>query len=120
MMQLVLDGLTRIIGPIATLSRDRRELKETALMSIGTALNETYFYYRELHQGEPRSIIKEHEIATFWSAAAISIRHFDSELAEICAHKSTYWINPELYERDERISQYATLDNVRKAFIKLL
>jgi len=119
-MQMVLDGLTRIIGPIATLSRDRRELKDTALMSIATALNETYFYYKELHQGESRSIIKEHEIATYWSAAALTIRYFDAQLAETCADKSTYWINPELYEQQERINQYATLDNVRKAFIKLL
>ena len=34
MIKEILDGLSKILGPIATLSKDRRELKDSALRAI--------------------------------------------------------------------------------------
>ncbi|MFZ9717773.1 MAG: hypothetical protein ACO3BD_00320 [Chitinophagaceae bacterium] len=120
MMQELLDGLTKILGPIAILSRDKRELKDTALMSIATALNETYFYYNEIKNGALRNVQRERELATYWSAAAIAIRHFDLELAALCSDKSGFWINPDEYKQGEIKMHHASLDNIRRAFLKLL
>lgn len=119
-MQELLDGLTKILGPIAILSRDKRELKDTALMSIATALNETYFYYNEIKNGALRNVQRERELVTYWSAAAITIRHFDQELAMICADKSGYWINPDQFDQGELRIYHGSLDNMRRAFLKLL
>lgn len=40
-------GLTKILGPIATLPKDRRESKVSALRAISNALDQTYLYYRD-------------------------------------------------------------------------
>lgn len=55
MIKEILDGLTKILGPIATLSKDRRELKDSALRAISNALDETFLYYRDLDKGSPRN-----------------------------------------------------------------
>ena len=39
MFKDILDGLTKILGPIATISKDRKELKDSALRSISIALD---------------------------------------------------------------------------------
>jgi hypothetical protein len=48
MLSQVIEGVVKLLGPIATLSKDRRELKDSALRAISTALDETYIYYRDL------------------------------------------------------------------------
>jgi hypothetical protein len=55
MLNEILTGLTKILGPIATLSKDRRELKDSALRAISNALDETYLYYRDLDKGRERN-----------------------------------------------------------------
>lgn len=55
MLNEILAGLTKILGPIATLSKDRRELKDSALRAISNALDETYLYYRDLEKGSERN-----------------------------------------------------------------
>lgn len=115
----VIEGLINLLGPIATLSKDRRELKNTALRSISNALDETYIYYRDLDFG-PRDLDREALIVKYWSAAAISMRHFDQNLANICDIKSEYWINPEAYD-GEMVNQLGIrLDDVRQAYRKML
>jgi hypothetical protein len=47
MIKEILDLLTKVLGPIATLSKDKRELKDSALRATSGALNETYLYYRD-------------------------------------------------------------------------
>lgn len=119
MFKEIIDGLINILGPIATLSKDRRELKDSALRAISNALDETYLYYRDLERIN-RNLDREELIAKYWSGAAILIRHFDSDLAQICDRKSEYWINPERYN-PERIEELSiALDDVRQAYRKML
>jgi hypothetical protein len=44
MFKDILDGLTKILGPIATISKDRRELKDSALRSISKALDSRFIF----------------------------------------------------------------------------
>ena len=54
------------------------------------------------------------------SAAAIPLRHFDLDLANICDRKSEYWIVPESYS-DEDVSKLGIrLGDVRGAYRKLM
>src|SRR5690349_6671919 len=101
MINEILDGLAKILGPIATLSKDRRELKDSALRAISNALDETYLYYRDLGKGSQRNLEREALLAKYWSAAAIPMRHFDEQLSNICDLKSEYWVNPNNYNDND-------------------
>lgn len=120
MIREILDGLSKILGPIATLSKDRRELKDGALRAISNALDETFLYYRDMDNGSPRNLDREALLSKYWSAAAIPMRHFDERLSNICDQKSEYWINPTNYQ-DSDIREFGIgLDNVRQAYRKML
>lgn len=120
MIKEVLEGLAKILGPIATMSSERRELKDSALRTISNALDETYLYYRDIERGNTNNEDREALLAKYWSAAAISIRHFDNNLSIICDQKSEYWVNPKRYNDREINETGIQLDNVRKAYRKLL
>lgn len=120
MLQEVLNGLANILGPIATLSKERRELKDSALRSISTALDETYLYYRDLDSGSKRNPEREAQLSRYWSAAAIPMRHFDERLAVTCDNKAQFWTDPLTYDKP-RIKQLGiALDDVRQAYRKML
>lgn len=120
MFKLILEGLSKILGPIATLSKGRRELKDSALRAISNALDETFLYYRDINNGSNRNFEREAVLSKYWSAAAIPMRHFDNELSNICDHKSEYWVNPDNYN-DKDIEELGIgLDDVRQAYRKML
>jgi hypothetical protein len=116
MFKEILDGLIKILGPIATISKDRRELKDSALRAISTALEETFIYYRDLKKGVPKNLDREAMLAKYWSVAAIPIRHFDEQLALTCDHKSEYWLDPENYNNKEAEDIDIRLNSVREAY----
>ncbi|TAF08774.1 MAG: hypothetical protein EAZ75_09820 [Flavobacteriia bacterium] len=116
MFKEILDGLTKILGPIATISKDRRELKDSALRAISTALEETFIYYRDLKKGVPKNLDREAMLAKYWSVAAIPIRHFDEQLALTCDHKAEYWLDPEKYDEKEVEDIDISLNSVRDAY----
>lgn len=120
MLNEILAGLTKILGPIATLSKDRRELKDSALRAISNALDETFLYYRDLENGSLKNPEREALLVKYWSAAAIPVRHFDEDLSRICDNKSEYWVNPDNYD-EESIKQLGIgLDDVRMAYRQML
>lgn len=120
MITEILDGLSKILGPIATLSKDKRELKDIALRAISNALTETQLYYRDIGQGSSINKDREALIAKAWAAAAIPMRHFDSGLASTCECKSDYWINPNSYDEKKIKELGIALDDVRQAYRKML
>lgn len=120
MISQVIEGVVKILGPVATLSKDRRELKDSALRAISTALDETYLYYRDLDKGILRNMEREAQLAKYWSAAAIPMRHFDEQLANICDYKSEYWVNPEHYNNEQITALGIELGEVRQAYRKML
>ena len=73
MITEILDTLTKLLGPIATLSKDQRERKDTALRTISNALDETFLYYRDLANSKDRNLDREELLSKYWSAAAISL-----------------------------------------------
>jgi hypothetical protein len=63
---------------------------------------------------------REAQLAKYWSAAAIPMRHFDDQLASICDHKSEYWINPDNYTDEQVTNLGIELGEVRHAYRKML
>lgn len=116
MLEFVIDRLIKLLGPIATLSKEKRELKDDALKAVSTALTETCIYYRGLGRGSERNEEKEEQLARYWAAAAIPLRHIDEELSGICENKAEYWLNPEEWSNDEILEYGIKLEDVKKAY----
>jgi hypothetical protein len=120
MLELVVDKLIALLGPIATLSKEKRELKDNALRSISTALRETQLYYRSHGREHQRNMDTEAQLVRYWSAAAIPLRHIDEELAAICDHKADYWLNPEQWSDEDVVKFGIKLENVARTYQKLV
>lgn len=116
MLEFVIEKLIALLGPIANLSKEKRELKDNALRSVSTALRETQLYYRDLGKGKERSMDIEAQLAKYWSAAAIPLRHIDEELAMVCEHKAEYWVNPEQWSDEEIVRLGIKLEDVVQAY----
>lgn len=58
----------------------------------------------------------EAQLAKYWSAAAIPLRHIDEELAMACEHKAEYWVNPEQWSDEEIIRLGIKLEDVTQAY----
>jgi hypothetical protein len=120
MLNQILEGLSNILGPIATATKERSQMKDEALRAISHALNETYLYYRDIEHGHLPNRDKEAMLVKYWSAAAISLRHFDQRLANICDNKAEYWVNPDNYDAADIENLGIGLDSVRQAYRKML
>jgi len=119
MLEYIVDKLIALVGPITTLSKEKRELKDGALRGISIALQETKLYYRDLSRGKQRDMDREAQLAKYWAAAAIPLRHIDQELAMICEYKGDFWINPYHWSDDEIERVGIKLDDVSSAYRKL-
>ncbi|MBK8656916.1 MAG: hypothetical protein IPN20_24115 [Haliscomenobacter sp.] len=120
MLNEIIEGLSNILGPIATATKERSQMKDEALRAISHALNETYLYYRDIEHGHLPNRDKEAMLVKYWSAAAISLRHFDQRLANICDNKAEYWVNPDNYNSADIENLGIGLDSVRQAYRKML
>jgi len=120
MLTEIINGLSNILGPIATATKERSNMKDDALRAISHALNETYLYYRDIELGYLRNRDKEAMLVRYWSAAAISLRHFDKILANKCDNKAEYWVNPDNYNAADIEELGIGLDSVRQAYRKML
>jgi len=120
MISWVVERLVDLIGPIREANKDKRELKDTALRAISDAIHETYLYYRDLDNGKPVDSSREGQLVRLWAAAAIPIRHFDSELASTCQYKAQYWLDPKNWQSKKIAAVNIKLDRIRKAYAEML
>lgn len=119
MLDQIIAKLCDALPIIRDIRKDNRELADNALRSISHALTETYLYYSRLaRKGRDRD--NEEQLARYWAAAAIPLRHIDRELAIICENKAEYWLNPESYAAED-IERYGIgLDQVRRRYRECL
>lgn len=120
MLNEIIEGLSKILGPIATANKERSQMKDEALRAISHALNETYLYYRDIEHGHLPNRDREAMLVKYWSAAAISLRHFDKNLANRCDNKAEYWVNPDNYNSADIEKLGIGLESVRQAYRKML
>jgi len=118
-LEFLIEKLITLMGPISTLSKEKRELKDNALRAISTALQETKIYYKSLERGSERNTDTEAQLVRYWGAAAIPLRHIDEELAVICEHKAEFWINPEDWSNEKVKSFGIKLEDVTRAYRQL-
>ncbi|QNN69421.1 hypothetical protein [Thermomonas carbonis] len=120
MLEWVVERLIGLLGPIAQLQKDKRELADNALRAVSQALNETFLYYRDFEASQAIDPQREAQLVRLWSAAAIPLRHIDAELAGVCEHKAEYWVNPRSWDH-QKIEQFGIgLENVRERYRSML
>jgi hypothetical protein len=120
LLQWVIERLIDLADRIRDVRIENRDLADNALRAISTALTETYIYYRGLDRGNQRSADIEEQLARYWAAAAIPLRHIDARLAERCDRKAEYWLNPDGWSRAQVTKAGIALDDVRKKYRALL
>ena len=115
-IEWVVERLISLLPAIGDLSRDRRELADNALRAVSHALTETSLYVNRYVKSGKRDEEIEAQLARYWSAAAIPLRHIDSELSEICEYKSEYWLDPNNWNPDNTNGLSISLDSVRDKY----
>ena len=65
MLEFVVERLIALPGPIATVSKDKREFKVAALRAISNALTEAKLYYKRRAAGNPRNLDIEAQLALY-------------------------------------------------------
>ena len=109
-----------LVPNLLALPKEQRERKDAALRAIVIALDETYLYYRDQSKQRERDMDREAQLAKYWSAAAIPMRHVDAELAERCDFKAEYWLNPDTQTNEGIANLNISLDSVRAAYRALI
>jgi hypothetical protein len=100
MIEYLLDKLEQLLDIRREKKKERRLLVDDALRAVSIALNETEIYYAKLERGLPKDQHAEEQLARYWSAASVPLRHVDPSFADRCEHKSRYWVDREQWSDD--------------------
>lgn len=119
-MEWVIERFISLIPILSGAGKDKRELADAALRALSIALNETSIYINSRKRGNKFNHDIEFQLARYWSAAAIVVRHFDAELAGICHEKNQFWLDPDGWEGNSEQKERISLDNVRAQYSDLL
>lgn len=115
-IEWVVERLISLLPSIGNLSKDKREVADNALRAISHALTETSLYVNRHVKSGKRDEEIEAQLARYWSAAAIPLRHIDRELSEICEYKSEYWLDPNNWNPEKTNGISISLDSVRDKY----
>lgn len=116
----VAERLISILPIIGDLQKEKRKLADYALTSISEALSETSIYINKWRKTGKREEETEEKLVRLWGAAAVSVRHIDRELSEICFFKSEYWVNPEEWDPSKAKGVAIDLDSVKEKYLAKL
>lgn len=119
-LEWVIERLSSLLPVIGNLSKDKREVADNALRSISHALTETCLYVNSHIRTGHRDEEIEAQLARYWSAAAIPLRHIDTELSQICEYKSEYWLDPNSWDPARANGIAIDLETVRQKYRKKL
>jgi len=115
-IEWVVEKLISLLPSISEMSKDKREVADNALRAISHALTETSLYVNKYIKSGKRDEEIEAQLARYWSAAAIPLRHIDTELSDICEYKSEYWLDPNSWNPDKTKGISIDLDSVRDKY----
>ena len=115
-IEWVVERLISLLPAIGNLSKDKRKVADNALRAISHALTETSLYVNRYVKSGKRDEEIESQLARYWSAAAIPLRHIDQELSEICEYKSEYWLDPNSWNPEKTNGLSISLDSVRDKY----
>lgn len=116
LIEWVIEKLISIIPAIGNLSKDKRDVADTALRSISHALTETCLYVNRYSKSGESEEETEAQLARYWAEAAIPLRHLDQELSEICEFKAEYWLDTTDWDPAKTNGIAIDLNSVREKY----
>ena len=116
----VAERLISVLPIIGDLQKEKRKAADYALTSISEALSETSIYINKWRKSGRREEEIEEKLVRLWGIAAVSVRHIDRELAEMCFFKSEYWVNPEEWDPSKAKGVAIDLDSVKEKYLAKL
>ena len=116
MIKWVLERFLQLIPLISELRKEQRQVGDAAARAISHALYETKLYYAGLERGNERNRDLEAMLSKHWAAASVPIRNIDQELAQVCASKAEYWINPEDWSEEQIKETGISLDKLHQHY----
>jgi hypothetical protein len=109
-------GLITGFGAFLKLSQDRKIASDaryqTALDRLNEALGKTRSYVARLEEGLPEDRSLEAELAVLWYNASGPCSFFDSDFAERCQMKGSYWNKPSIWSQQDIKNSGIGLDDV--------
>ena len=116
----VFDRFLAALGLIREGRKHRNERTDKALYALYAALNETKSYIGDLDSGKKRNKSRELAIARLWHDASVPLRDIDSDLADRCFTKGSYWLEPDTWTDMMIKRKRIKLDQVLKSTRDLL
>lgn len=116
----IFDKFLNVLGLIKNGRIEKDKKIDKSLLSLYAALSETKAYVHSLKDGENRDQHKEFSLARLWHDASVPLRNIDSELAEKCFLKGSYWLEPEAWDEARVAKHQIALDHVFEKTRELL
>lgn len=106
-----------IIAYLQELKEDGRiteQERRAARLALSKAFHTTEGYYAGLEGGGTKDLVREHEIAELWDAAAICIEPFNGRLANRLGLKARFWREGAAWTREQIVDAGIQLEKVRR------
>ena len=116
----LLDKLVEIIPALTTLKKEQRELANSAISALSSAITETSIYFSHIKEGGDKDREREFELGRLWAATAQTLHSIDNELAAMCDQKSEAWIRPDFWPKEKINEHGIRLIDVRDKYKQLL
>ena len=94
--------------------RMTKQNKKEAKLALSKAFIETEGYYAGRSAGNPKDLLKEHEIAALWDIVAICMEPFNISLAHRLGQKSCFWREDAAWSDEQIKAAKIQLDAVRR------
>jgi hypothetical protein len=115
------------LGPFVALISFLRGIRErrddrirAALLPLGKALVETRLYLRNQERDGQRDRNREDDLVRRWAEAGAALYALDSGLAQVCEHKSMYWMEPEEWSTHDVREKGIAIDRIYQTYGSLL
>jgi hypothetical protein len=112
------------VGAFLKLAQDRQIASDTryqtALDRLHEALGKTRSYVARLEEQQPEDRSQEAELALLWYNASVPCSFFDSDFAERCHMKGSYWHKPSIWSQQDIKNSKIGLDDVGERIRQML
>jgi hypothetical protein len=109
-----------LVGFLTGIRERRDDRVRAALSSLGKALVETRLYLRDQERGGKQDTDREDDLVRRWADTASALYALDTHLADVCEHKSRYWMEPAGWSEHDVRAKGIAIDCIYETYGTLL
>ena len=115
----ITDRINWLIGRFSQREDDRIRERKEVIDALLDALQETRIHFGNQRLVRNRDREAEARLSRLWSTAARKVEPFDSDLANRCETKGTYWADPVDWRDDDLLAAGITIKEIEISLKKL-